>query len=210
MSKFLFGIILMFLGIWIIFSRFISSGWEWTWSAVVMVIGIAEVIRNFSKNRIFRLWIGTSVASIGAIVFFYYICGVKLWPIFLIGIGTSFIFQGVVRRRGNEIGPGTIFVGFGVLFIISELFGWWLMKFFWPTFIVIPGLGISLQKIFEKKEFKSSIFYLVVLTLFLYVIALGIEYPVIWGIALIGIGIYLISRTKEKGGKINEDGRTEK
>lgn len=210
MSKFLLGIILMFLGIWIIFSKFVSDGWGWTWGAIIMIIGIAEVVRNFSLNRIFRLWIGTAIASIGAIVFFYYIYGVKLWPIFLIGIGVSFIFQGIVRRNGNEIAPGTIFLGFGILFVISELFGWWLMKFFWPAFIVIPGLGMSLQRVFEKKEFKSSVFYLVVLTLFLYVIALGIEYPVIWGIALIVIGIYLITRTKEKGGRKNEGRRTEK
>jgi len=205
MSKFLFGIILIFLGTWIIFSKLIPGGWSWTWSAFIMILGVAEVIKGFSLKKIFRLWIGTIVASIGAIVFFYYISGIKLWPIFLIGVGVSFVFQGILRRKGSEIGPGTIFVGFGILFMISELFGWWLMKFFWPAFVVIPGLGISLQKIYEKKEFKSSFFYLIILSSFLYVIAIGIEYPIIWGIALIGMGIYLIVRPKKVGGgKIND------
>jgi len=203
MSKLLFGIVLVFIGTWIIFSKLFPGGWGWAWSAFIMILGIVETIKGLLFKKIMRVWIGTVIASIGAIIFFNYIFGVKLWPIFLVGMGIAFIFQGILRKKGNEIGPGTIFLGFGILFLISEFFGWWLMKFLWPAFVVIPGLGISLQKIYEKKEFKSSFFYLIVLAGFLYIIAIGIEYPVIWGIALIGIGTYLL--VKPKNGERREN-----
>lgn len=211
MSKYFFGTILVFIGTWIIFSRLFPGSWGWTWSAFIAILGIVETIRGFIFKKIMRIWIGTVVASIGSIILFNYIFGAKLWPIFLIGLGIAFVFQGILRKKGNEIGPGTIFLGFGMLFLISEFSGWWLLKFLWPAFVVIPGLGISLQRAYEKKELKSSLFYLVLLTGFLYVVAIGIEYPIVWGITLVCIGAYLLVKPKStEGRELNDHGKTEK
>ncbi|HDM70943.1 MAG: hypothetical protein DRP30_04115 [Thermotoga sp.] len=196
-SKVILGVVLIFLGIWLSFYELIPGGFKWIWGAAFLSFGISEAIVGYIMKSSIRIWGGSVAASMGYFVMMNYILGLKPWPAFLVGFGVAFILQGLMRNNGKELSSGILFTGIGIVFVFCKIFGWWLMKFLWPTFILSPGIGLLIQRIYSGREYKQSLFYLLSISGLLYIVVLGTEYPIMWGIGLIFLGIYVLIRQKK-------------
>jgi hypothetical protein len=126
------------------------------------------------------------------------------WPFFLI-VGGLIFYAGYFARSDKPSGyegmlfPGTYLVVLGVMFLVMNILGWYYMRYLWPTFVL--GVALSLWSMYlfgpaepEKKrsDLLSSIKVLTIISVVLYLIAIGGMY--LWPLALIVVGLIIILR----------------
>lgn len=58
-----------------------------------------------------------------------------LWPILLIGLGIKMVFD-------RNITAGIIFLSFGLIFLLTQLFHWSFFSILWPVVLIAVGLSI--------------------------------------------------------------------
>ena len=65
---------------------------------------------------------------------------ISLWPLLLIWFGLS---SGSSRRAdgGSPMASGVL-ITYGIMFMLCEVFGWQLMQYIWPGFLLGPALGL--------------------------------------------------------------------
>jgi hypothetical protein len=153
-----------------------------------------------------QLLIGILFVIMGAIFLFGQFLGTwfiaKFWPFFLIAGGLIFFavfFLRHIRPPGYEglLFPGTYLTILGLLFFLMNIVGWQAMRYFWPTFVF--GVAISLgvmykysprEDVSNNKDLIGAIRVLTVISIILYLIAIGGLR--LWPLALILIGLIII------------------
>jgi len=75
----------------------------------------------------------------------------KVWPVFVLLAGVGF-WIGYYQDKKNYglLMPGSILVIYGVLFLYCSMEGWYLMSYWWPIFILGPGVGFFMMYFFGE------------------------------------------------------------
>ena len=99
----------------------------------LIVIGLLSILVNFNVIDI-EFW--------------------EFWPFFLLILGVIFeigFFTGKKKDVGLLV-PAGILITISVAFIISVIFGWYMMDYLWPLFIMAPGIGLLQLYLFSEKR----------------------------------------------------------
>jgi hypothetical protein len=106
------------------------------------------------------------------------------------------------RKNYGLLMPGSILIVYGLLFLYCSIEGWYLMSYWWPVFILGPGIGFFMMYILGERE-KGMLVPASILS------GIAILFMVshsglwrYWPVALIIIGVIMIIR--------NRKGRSEK
>ena len=160
----------------------------------------------------FKLIYGILFLVLGVVALLAAITPIKLswdyfWPLFILIPGISFEYSFFNQRSkgGKNAGilvPGGILITVGVLFYINIFFGWHLMEFLWPVFILAPAIGLFQLYLFGTR-IKALLIPVGILTgigIFSLIIEMfKIDFFVyIFSIILIAAGVYLIFRSIKK------------
>lgn len=83
----------------------------------------------------------------------------EVWPFILLVLGLMFeigFFTGSKKDPGLLV-PGGILITISMIFIINIVFGWYMMSYIWPMFILAPGLGLLQLYLFSPKSNRAGI-----------------------------------------------------
>ncbi len=199
------GLVLTVLGVLLMFAT--VAGFSFSVTSLllflffVLLTLILYRIYLFTKITYFKIMVGTSlsvsiITFMGIFIHYYY-----LWPLFLLSpaIGMIMTYKGETLWDNTILIPTIVLCGLTITFYICILFGWQMLKYVWPTFILWPAIGIYiLSTILDNTVMKkiSHIFFGIFILLEL--LAIGMFFKVLWGIVLIGLGSYFIYRAKWK------------
>ncbi|MBN2424177.1 MAG: hypothetical protein JXR46_01510 [Calditrichaceae bacterium] len=128
----------------------------------------------------------------------------RVWPLFVILSGLGFWLGYLVNRQLiTFIMPGTLLLIYGFLFFYCGIFGWDMMSYLWPVFLLGPGVGFFLIYLLGDKN-KILLWPAGLLTVisFLFIFRY-LEYLRYWPSLLIIGGIILIFM---KDRKVNTEG----
>ena len=132
----------------------------------------------------------------------------NLWPLFFLIPGILFELSYFIYRKddGNRGGiedfPGSsllilggIFITYGLLFLVNVIYGWHLMEYLWPIFLLGVAIGLLQAYLFGGREKyllipvgilgAGSLFFLINNLLF-------VDFKFLAGIVLVLIGIWVI------------------
>ena len=120
----------------------------------------------------------------------------NLWPLFLLIPGIIFELSYFIYRKGvGLLVPGGILITYGFLFVVNIIYGWHLMKVFWPVFPLGVAIGLLQLYLFGQREkgLLIPIGILGVVSLFFLINnLLFINFGLLAGIVLIVAGILII------------------
>jgi len=163
----------------------------------------------------FRLMFGLFFVVIGILALLAAINAISLswdyfWPLFILVPGLAFEFSYFNRkskdyRNAGILVPGGILLTVSVIFYINIFFGWHLMEYMWPLFILAPAIGLFQLYFFGKRNkgvlmatgilagigFFALIINLLRIDFFVYIFSIG----------LIAVGVYFIFRGIEPSKK---------
>ncbi|MBO8140362.1 MAG: hypothetical protein H0Z22_07855 [Thermosipho sp. (in: Bacteria)] len=119
-----------------------------------------------------------------------------IWPIFILLPGLNFELDYYFKRKNaGVLVPGGLLTTIGILFYLCAFFGYNILDFLWPTFILAPAIGIfQLFLATKKRSLIVPVFILGGLSLIFYIEEL-IEINVwsyIFGFGLIILGFITI------------------
>jgi len=120
----------------------------------------------------------------------------NLWPLFLLIPGIVFeLSYFIYRKDAGLLVPGGILITYGLLFLVSVIYGWRLMEYLWPIFPLGVAIGLFQLYLFGGREKgllipvgilgAISLFFLINNLLF-------VDFRVLAGIVLVVIGIWII------------------
>lgn len=129
----------------------------------------------------------------------------KLWPLFLL-IPVGFFIPAALEKGKDASGvliPGTILVSLTAYFLVLNYTSWDLVSQTWPTFILIPALGLFVFWLFNRSQ-KGILVPVVILTslsVIFYGTTLKNNYATAVCFILMGILLLVLSirRKKPKG-----------
>jgi len=76
-----------------------------------------------------------------------------LWPLFLLVPGIIFEFGFFIYRKdAGLLVPGGILTTYGLLFLANVIYGWQLMEFLWPVFLLGVAIGLFQLYLFGERE----------------------------------------------------------
>ncbi|MHA0855820.1 hypothetical protein [Paenibacillus sp. CMAA1364] len=153
-----------------------------------------------SSNKDIKLGLGIVIAGIvillGKFGVFSFL-GRSLWPILIIVVGVILHWLYFnLRRPSLLLIPGGIFIVWGLLFLICNIWGWGLMAYLWPALLL--GLAVGLYEYYLNENYSSNILLWVSLSIGLlsfifFLFSLMRTGGIYWlAILLIGAGIWLI------------------
>ena len=132
----------------------------------------------------------------------------NLWPLFLLIPGIFFELSYFIYRKdagsrgGIEDFPGSsllilggIFITYGLLFLVNVIYGWHLMEYLWPIFLLGPAIGLLQAYLFGGREryLLIPVGILGAISLFFLINNLFfIHFGLLAGIMLVLIGIWVI------------------
>lgn len=99
----------------------------------LIIIGILSILVNFNVIDI-EFW--------------------EFWPFFILVIGLVFeigYFSSSKKEPGLLV-PAGILITISGIFITNIVFGWYMMEYLWPLFIMAPGIGLLQLFLFSKKK----------------------------------------------------------
>jgi hypothetical protein len=124
-----------------------------------------------------------------------------IWPIFILLPGLKFEYDYYVRKRNpGVLVPGGLLTTIGILFYLCAFFGYNILDYLWPAFILAPAIGIfQLFLATKRTSLIIPVFLLGGLSLIFYLEGL-IEINVwnyIFGLGLIVLGIITMFNSKK-------------
>ncbi|MWV45258.1 hypothetical protein GRF59_16680 [Paenibacillus sp. HJL G12] len=135
--------------------------------------------------------------------------GRTLWPlaILVVGLLIHLLFFSN-RARAYVLIPGGVLAVYGLLFEICNLWGWGLMSYLWPVFLLGFAVGVYEYHLFESPKPEGvlliALFLGLVSLVLLFFTLLHTGAIYVLAVLLIALGIWFISgRGKSKGGKWN-------
>ena len=108
------------------------------------------------------------------------------WPMFLLLPGVLFhlLFFGKILPSGVLI-PGGILSVYALLFMFCNIFGWSLMAFLWPVFILGVAVGLYEFYLFDKYHPRGALIASVIL---------GVVSAVLFGFSLLAfMSVYVVA-----------------
>ena len=119
-----------------------------------------------------------------------------LWPLFLLVPGILFEFGFFIYRKdAGLLVPGGILTTYGLLFLSNVIYGWQLMEYLWPVFLLGVAIGLFQLYLFGERE-KGLLIPVGILTaISLFFLAnhlVNINFRLMAGIILIFIGLVII------------------
>ncbi|MBN1303072.1 MAG: DUF2807 domain-containing protein [Anaerolineales bacterium] len=169
---------------------------------------------NENKNRS-TLVIGGLLIAVGVLIFAGQLVGrlgvPQVWPLFVFGVGVSFLLAAVLGRGGYSALaiPGSIVAVIGLILWLQSAFNWWhSWTYAWGLIVFGVGLGILLHGVIGgQPEARRSgwkvmrtglALFLVFGSIFEFifsVVGLSSGSPLVWAILLVVAGVFiLISR----------------
>ena len=119
-----------------------------------------------------------------------------LWPLFLLVPGILFEFGFFIYRKdAGLLVPGGILTTYGLLFLANTIYGWQLMGYLWPVFLLGVAIGLFQLYLFGEREngLLIPVGILTALSLFFLITHLvNINFKIIAGIIFIFIGLGII------------------
>ncbi len=129
----------------------------------------------------------------------------ELWPFFILALGLVFeigYFTGNKKDVGLLV-PAGILMTISCIFIVNVIFGWYMMSYLWPLFIMAPGIGIFQMYVFSKNRDAGLLIpsglslaiggYFLISNFFNFV-----DFPLFISIVLIVIGLLLVFKKSVK------------
>jgi len=132
-----------------------------------------------------------------------------IWPLFIlipgIAFETSFFAGGRKKRDAGILVPGGILIVIGLLFYANIFYGWNLMQFLWPVFILAPAFGLFQLYLFGSRE-KGILVPVFILgfigCIFLLVNLSSIDlFQILFSILLVALGTFMLFKLFYKGKK---------
>lgn len=137
----------------------------------------------------------------------FYLSWNNLWPLLMVGGGILFWFGWLTNRKESGlIMPGTILIGYGLLFLYCTLYGWDYMENLWQVFLLMPGLGFLLMYLLPPQHERGLLipgFILTGMALIFWFDRTFMQY--FWPLLLIGVGVYLLLKNRYQKKEGNED-----
>lgn len=99
----------------------------------LIIIGILSILVNFNVIDI-EFW--------------------EFWPFFLLILGVIFEI-GFFTGKRKDVGllvPAGILITVSISFIVCVIFGWYMMDYLWPLFIMAPGIGLLQLYLFSENR----------------------------------------------------------
>lgn len=200
----LLGIIIMGLGISMLVAQFFNVSFSIFSAIMACVTGAiaAYLYKIYLKIGVKWILFPVIVVSVIAVTLLLgsLVCYAYLWPLFILAPALGFLV--VMSRSGFSENvslwiPTVIISGIVILFYICILWGWGLMKYLWPTFILLPGLGNWLSgTISGQVRLRKSGYVSIILAAFFYLMMLGIEFGgFFWSATFIVLGLVLILKS---------------
>ena len=120
----------------------------------------------------------------------------NIWPLFVLIVGIFFeASYFIYRKEAGLLVPGGILITYGLLFLVSTIYGWHLMGDLWPIYPLGVAIGLFQLYLFGGRDKgllipvgilgAVSLFFLVNNLLF-------VDFRLIAGIILVLIGIWFI------------------
>lgn len=136
------------------------------------------------------------VILLGKLGVFGYI-GRNFWPIVLLVPGILLHLYYFLRKTSTVVLiPAGVFTVYGILFLVCNLSGWYLLAYLWPVFIFGIALGLFEYALFEYPRpamvYSISIITLAVSIVLLFVTLLTTGFIYLFATLLIFAGIWLI------------------
>lgn len=126
-----------------------------------------------------------------------------LWPLFLLvpGILLEFGFF-IYRKDAGLLVPGGILITYGLLFLANVIYGWQLMEFLWPVFLLGVAIGLFQLYLFGERDkgLLIPVGILTVISLFFladHFITLHFGFIAGIGFILVGLGM-IVKQVKSK------------
>ena len=77
----------------------------------------------------------------------------NLWPLFLLIPGILFeLSYFIYRKDAGLLVPGGILITYGLLFLVNVIYGWHLMEYLWPIFLLGVAIGLLQAYLFGGRE----------------------------------------------------------
>ncbi|MCJ8011392.1 hypothetical protein MUG84_06480 [Paenibacillus sp. KQZ6P-2] len=132
-----------------------------------------------------------------------------LWPIAILAVGLLIHWMFFSKRaRAYVLIPGGVLVVYGVMLEICNLFGWGLMSYLWPVFLLGIAVGVYEYHLFSSPKPEGVLLIALflglvsIILLFFTLMHTGAIY--VLAILLIALGIWFISgKGRPKGRKWN-------
>lgn len=128
------------------------------------------------------------------------------WPLILVGLGGIFLVGALLAQPELAV-PGSIVGGLGLLMYYQNLTNSWeSWAYAWPLILGFVGFGIFLMHLLQKNPGRGlqegGRLMAISLALFLF---FGLMFSglrgVLWPVALIGLGLFLMARNVWRGRK---------
>ncbi len=205
LNSFLIGIVLISLGVLLMFTAVAGLSFSITslllFLFFVLLTLILYRIYLFTRIPYMLIIVGSSLSIViitfmGIFIHYYY-----LWPLFLLSpaIGLTMAYKGKSKWDKTLFIPISMLIGMTITFYVCIAFGWWMMKYIWPTFVLWLAIGVHKSSISLNSSLtKRTSYILYTLFVFLELSAIGMLFKVLWGIVLIALGSLLIYKTKRK------------
>jgi hypothetical protein len=150
MNRWIFGILLIIVGVFLIFNYSLNLNLE-LWPLALLIPGIFFFF-GASKENI-GLYIPGSILTFLALFFFFNVATdwsyhQYLWPLYVFSVSFAFYIAAIFGKESNFIIPANslLIITVGLFFISLKL-----LKL-WPVALIILGLWI----IFDSKNFKRT------------------------------------------------------
>ncbi|MCR4421286.1 MAG: hypothetical protein GYA61_06625 [Spirochaetales bacterium] len=150
MNRWIFGILLIIVGVFLIFNYSLNWNLE-LWPLALLIPGIFFLFGASRENN--GLYIPGTILTFLAIFFFFNVATnwsyqKYLWPLYVFSVSLAFYITAIVGKESSFFVPANILliITVGLFFISLNL-----LKF-WPIALIILGLWI----IFDSKNFKRT------------------------------------------------------
>ncbi len=121
-----------------------------------------------------------------------------LWPMFVLGLGLSFEFSFFINRKApGLLVPGGILTTNGIVFFFQTFTKWHFIGYTWPLFILSVAIGLFQLYWFIGRP-KGLLVTIIILSAVAFIsltctLLSGInEFGIIFPLALIGAGVYIL------------------
>jgi len=153
MNRYVFGILLVIVGIFLLLNYFLNLNLE-LWPLALVVPGILFIFGATKEN--YGLYIPGFILLFLGIFFFFNVYTDweyhhYLWPIYTLTVSLTFYLTSFFGKEKDLILPANILllITFGLFFISCNL-----LKF-WPVILILAGIWVIFTPFYHKNKGKA-------------------------------------------------------
>ncbi len=129
------------------------------WPFFLLVVGSGFVMLYFNRDSSddVLMWLGSFIFLLGSLFYFLNFTDwamlSRLWPLFLGGVGLSFLFTGVLSPRRLYLFFAVFFIGLFIIF--TSVFT--ISAKLWPLSFVVFGLALIVLQFLLRRKRRDEI-----------------------------------------------------